>query len=284
MVMVTHDMGTPTDGYSVREVSDIVDISARQVRALVSDGAITPKIGDRGKFVFSFQDLVLLRSVGDLIRTGVAPHRVREAITMLREQIPDEASLAEVSLGASGRAVVVRVDTTSWEPVSGQTVLDLDAGAVADRIAVAVDSSQPDGPSQRAEEWYAFADEVEASDPEAAADAYRQALGIDDAFADAHLNLGRLLHAAGSPNEALEQYEAARELDTSDATTQFNIGVAHQDLGNSDEAVTAYEKAIELAPRFADAHYNLSSLFEELGDEALAIQHLREYRDLISSR
>jgi tetratricopeptide (TPR) repeat protein len=282
--MATHDIGAPTDGYSVREVSDIVDISARQVRALVSDGAITPAIGDRGKFLFSFQDLVLLRSVGDLIRAGVAPHRVREAIAMLRDQIPDESSLAEVSLGASGSAVVVRVDTTTWEPVSGQTVLDLDAGAVADRIAVTVDSSEPAGAGHTATEWYAFADEIEASDPDAAADAYRRALAIDDAFADAHLNLGRLLHAAGSPAEGLEEYEAAKAIDTNDATTHFNIGVAHQDLGHADEAVTAYEEAIELAPRFADAHYNLSSLHEELGNEALAIQHLREYRDLLNSR
>jgi DNA-binding transcriptional MerR regulator len=189
--MATHDIGAPADTYSVREVSDILDLSARQIRALVADGAITPTIGPRGKFLFSFQDLLLLRSVGDLIRAGVAPARVREAVTMLREQLPDDASLTEVSLGASGSSVVVRVDTTTWEPASGQTVLDLDAGAVADRIALVAESPEPSTDSRSAADWYVFADEIESSDPDAATDAYRRALEVDETFADAHLNLGR---------------------------------------------------------------------------------------------
>jgi tetratricopeptide (TPR) repeat protein len=189
-----------------------------------------------------------------------------------------------VSLGTSGRSIIVRVDTTTWEPLSGQTVLDLDAGAVADRIALVVDAPEPAGASRSATEWYVYADEIESSDADAAADAYRRALEIDETFADAHLNLGRLLHAAGSPGEALAEYKAARAIDRQDATTHYNIGVAYQDLGSSAESVDAYEQAIELAPRFADAHYNLASLYEQLDDDALAIQHLREYKHLGGGR
>lgn len=52
----------------------------------------------------------------------------------------------------------------------------------------------------------------------------------------------------------------------------------------NDEAAVVYERAIELAPRFADALYNLASLCEEIGDDALAIQHLRAYRDVVEGR
>ena len=115
----------------------------------------------------------------------------------------------------------------------------------------------------------------------AAEEAYRRAIEIDGTFVEAHLNLGRLLHAAGAVREALDEYRAAGIIDGEDAVTHYNIGVASQDLeGDLDDAVAAYERAIELAPRFADARYNLATLYEELGDTLLALQHLHAYRDL----
>lgn len=282
--MATHDTGAPAGQYSIRQVSDMLDLSATQIRALVADGAITPTIGERGKFLFSFQDLVLLRSVADLVRSGVALHRVRSAVSMLRDQLPEDTLLTEVSIDASGKSVVVRVDTTAWDPVSGQTILDLDAGAVTERIASVVDVPAPDAEQRTAAQWYALADDIESSDPQASIEAYRHAIDLDDSLADAHLNLGRLLHTAGAVRDALAEYRVARAIDGDDATTYYNIGVASQDLGDLDEAIAAYEQAIELAPRFADARFNLASVYEEVGNETLAIQNLREYRELTSER
>ena len=231
----------------------MLDLSPRQIRALVADGAITPTIGARGKFLFSFQDLVVLRSVAELIRSGVALHKVRAAVTSLLDQLPDEAMLTAASLDASGSSVVVSVDTTTWDPVTRQMVLDLDIGATTVRIASVAEVAPRAAHERTATEWYVYADEVEASDPLAAEEAYRRAIELDDAFADAHLNLGRLLHAAGAVREALGEYRAAGMIDDEDAVTHYNIGVASQDLGNFDDAVAAYQRAIELAPRFADA-------------------------------
>ena len=279
--MASHGTTVPNDQYSVRQVSDMLDLSPRQIRALVADGALTPTIGARGKFLFSFQDLVVLRSVAELIRSGVALHKVRAAVTSLLDQLPDSASLTAATLDASGTSVVVSVDTTTWDPVTRQLVLDLDVEATTTHITSVADMPPPAASERTATEWYVYADEIESSDPRAAEEAYRRAIEIDGTFAEAHLNMGRLLHAAGAVREALDEYRAAGMIDGEDAVTHYNIGVASQDLGNLDDAVAAYERAIELAPRFADARYNLSTLYEELGDTALAVQHLHAYRDLI---
>lgn len=278
--MTSHGTAIPEGHYSVRRVSDMFDLSPRQIRALVADGALVPTIGARGKFLFSFEDLVVLRSAAELIRSGVAPHKVRAAVTSLLDQLPEGASLTAASLDATGSTVVASVDTTTWDPVTQQLVLDLDVEATTDRIVSALDLLQPEPHRRTAEEWYAYADEIEAADPGAAEEAYRRAIEIDNSFAEAHLNLGRLLHASGMVDQALDEYRAARTIDDEDAVTHYNIGVACQDLGNSEGAVAAYERAIELAPRFADARYNLSTLYEELGETALAVQHLHAYRDL----
>jgi DNA-binding transcriptional MerR regulator len=282
--MTDKDDELPANTFSVRQVSEMLELSSREIRAVVADGTITPTTGARGKFLFSFQDLVLLRSVADLIRSGVPPHKVRSAVAMLRSQLPDGALLTELSLDASGRSVVVRTDATTWDPVTGQVVLDLDVGAVTERIASVVDVQPSTASKHSAIDWYIFADEIEATDPQAAEKAYRRAIEIDAAFADAHLNLGRLLHAAGAVGDALTEYQAANSLDAEDATTHYNIGVAYQDLGEFEDALVAYEQAVKLAPHFADARYNLASLYEELGDKALAMQHLRKYKELLGDR
>lgn len=274
--------------YSVREVSEMLDVTPAQIRSFVADGALTPVKGERGKFLFSFQDLVVLRAVSDLIRDGVAPQRVHAAIRGLRDQMPSDASLAEATIDASGRSVLVRLDTEAWEPESGQVVFDFDVAGVAERAEVVSEARAIAQPlstplDDSAAQWYVFADEVEATDPAAAENAYRTAIEIDPGFADAHLNLGRLLHAAGAVRDALDEYRAALSIDSSDATTLFNVGVACQDLGRVDEAIEAYESALALAPRFADARFNLAALYEREGNQVLATQHLRAYKDIIDS-
>jgi tetratricopeptide (TPR) repeat protein len=202
--------------------------------------------------------------------------------------MPSDASLAEATIDASGRSVLVRLDTEAWEPESGQVVFDFDVAGVAERAEVVSEARAIAQPlstplDDSAAQWYVFADEVEATDPAAAENAYRTAIEIDPGFADAHLNLGRLLHAAGAVRDALDEYRAALSIDSSDATTLFNVGVACQDLGRVDEAIEAYESALALAPRFADARFNLAALYEREGNQVLATQHLRAYKDIIDS-
>jgi tetratricopeptide (TPR) repeat protein len=280
-------MGDPVDIpvdslYSVREVADLIGLSPRQVRSLIVDGIVEPSRGERDRFLFAFSDLVLLRAVSDLVTAGVARGRIRAAIDGLRAQLPDDASVTEARLDTYGRSVVASFGTDSWEPESGQTVLDLDVGVMAGMAAGLVEARpRLPPPAESAIDWYVYADAIEESDPVGAEEAYRRAIAIDDHFADAHLNLGRLLHASGAVRDALTAYQRALEIDPDDATTQFNVGVASQDLGYETEAIQAYERAIALAPRFADPRFNLAAIYEQRGDRAAAIRHLRAYRELV---
>ena len=45
--MATQGTTVPDGQYSVRQVSDMLDLSPRQIRALVADGSLTPTIGAR---------------------------------------------------------------------------------------------------------------------------------------------------------------------------------------------------------------------------------------------
>jgi superkiller protein 3 len=117
--------------------------------------------------------------------------------------------------------------------------------------------------------------------------AYERALAGCPGLADAHNNLGRLLHDAGSPAAAETSYRLAICADARVALYWFNLGVAVEDQGRRAEAIAAYERAIELDASIADAHYNLARLLEltarRIGDDELlqrAVRHLLRYRAL----
>jgi tetratricopeptide (TPR) repeat protein len=135
--------------------------------------------------------------------------------------------------------------------------------------------------------WYERGCQLEASDPNAAIAAYERALAGRPDLADAHNNLGRLLHDRGELAAAESHYRLALCEARYIALYWFNLGVVLEDLGRAAEAMDAYERALAIDPQLADAHFNLARQIERVArradDEILlrrAIRHLKQYREL----
>ena len=128
---------------------------------------------------------------------------------------------------------------------------------------------------------------LEATDPAGAIEAYGRAiLGRSD-FADAHNNLGRLLHDRGELARAESHYRIALCVNRNVALYWFNLGVALEDQGRAAEAITCYEQSLAIDALMADAHFNLARQIEVAarrdGDEIMlrrAVRHLKQYADL----
>jgi len=163
---------------------------------------------------------------------------------------------------------------------SGQICLDFD-GAPS-RLAAVVPLERrraPEPEARSAAEWFERGCALEASSPEEASSAYRRAVEADDRHADAHLNLGRLLHETGDLRGAERCYRRALELAPREATAAFNLGVVLDDQRRADEAAAAYETAIGTDPDFVDAYHNLVHLHERRGDKAAALRVLKRLRE-----
>jgi tetratricopeptide (TPR) repeat protein len=308
-----------SSGFSVQEITRMLGLSPAELRAYVKAGLLCPQRGQEGELRFSFQDLLLLRTAKGLVTERLPPRRVREALRQLRRRLPSGRPLTGVQLAADGRHVVVREGDSTWRADSGQVLLGFatpapaagagaragaTSGAGADaaagpepiplvpiaelrRASAAAPAVEPRAPrSEKTGAEPALGDlfqlgcELEATAPEAARAAYARVLARDPGYADAHVNLGRLLHEANELALAEEHYRAALAARPGDPTALYNLGVVLEDYGASEPAVEMYEAAVAADPLNADAHYNAARLCELAGRYEAAVRHLKEYRKL----
>ncbi len=262
----------------------MLGLSPAQIKGFVDDGLVSPRRGRGGGQIFSFQDLVLLRTAKGLIDADIPTRRVRAALDKVREQLPSGRPLTGVHIFADGREVLVQSGDEVWNPESGQTLINFGVAGLAARAAPfarrAAAEARHRAAELEAEDWFELACELELTAPDEAVDAYRRTLQLDADHADAHLNLGRLLHERADFEAAERHYRAALADVDDEATARFNLGVLLEDQGRPAAAIEAYEQVLQIDPDYADAHYNLAGLHERRGRKDAALRHLKAYKAL----
>jgi tetratricopeptide (TPR) repeat protein len=270
--------------YTTRDVAKLLGLSEAQVRSHARVGYLSPERGPRNAYRFSFQDLVLLRTAKALSEARIAPRRIRRALRTLTRQLPLGRSLSAIRISSEGNRIVVRDGAQSWNPESGQLLLDFRIAELADRAAptarrMARQARRSDQPLT-ADQWYSLGVDLESAAPQDARDAYTRAVALDPRHASARVNLGRWLQEDGHPELAVTEYRAALASQPRHPTAAFNLGTALEELGRRAEAIAAYRKALEADDRFADAHFNLARLYEQIGKRSAALRHLQAYKQM----
>jgi DNA-binding transcriptional MerR regulator len=79
------------DGFRAPDVAKLVGISYRQLDYWARTGLVNPSVKDAGgsgtQREYSFRDVVLLKTIKNLLDTGVNLQRIRKAIDFLRTQL-----------------------------------------------------------------------------------------------------------------------------------------------------------------------------------------------------
>ena len=288
--------------YSMRDVERVLQLPRSTVQGLVRLGFVRPSRGPRRQYLFSFQDLIILRAARALMAANIPRRRIRSSLGQLRERLPEALPLSGLAICAVGDRVVVREGANHWQADDGQYLLGLDVSVQNGTLRVIehrpraaapapTGAPAPTAVDSAAEtvsrpvstyEWFGEAMRLEAmGDPEAV-DAYASAAEVDPRNAAAWINWGRLLHEKGEPRAAERVYRRGLEHCAADSFLLFNLGVALEDLGDKDGAMAAYHAAISEDPNFADCHYNLARLYESTGKTQHAIRHLGQYRRLVT--
>jgi tetratricopeptide (TPR) repeat protein len=304
-------------GYTTSEVSELLGLSATQIRQFVRRSLVVPVRGENGEYRFDFQDVVMLRTVKSLMESRVSSRRAVRALLSVRAGLNQGKSLAAVRVFANGNTVLVREDNQLWEAETGQTSFVFEDAAPALKVARIGNHKRggPDGfigqaaivdyvagfgggqssgddsaadldlivarevDSLDSDEWYNLGLDLEDANSPRAVDAYAKALELNPHNADAHVNLGRLLQLRSDLKRAKHHYERALDLSPTHELALYNLGTVFDEQNELEAAAEYYRRA----PRVPDSHYNLSRISELRGDELSARRHMRSYKKILDA-
>jgi tetratricopeptide (TPR) repeat protein len=230
--------------FGVREVEKLLRLPRRTIHGLVRAGFVSPERGPRQAYLFSFQDLIVLRTAQALATAKVPARRIAASLRELRRHLPGSMPLSGLSIGAVGNRVVVKEGAKRWQAESGQYLLAFEGDPLAGELKV-IDKH----------------------------------VSIEDA-----IDRGYLLHESGKLKEAEAAYREALDAWGSDPLLLYNLGVLLEDLDRKAEAAEAYRAALQSDPAMADCHYNLALLCEQLRRPQEAIRHMAQYRRLVAEK
>ena len=276
--------------FDSKDLKRLFGLPASQVRSLIKAGHIKP-LRIAGRLNYSFQDLIVLRTLGSLRAAKIPTQKINRTLRAIRESLPGELPLSGLSIVAVGDRIVVREGQSLRESDTGQYTLALefiDQGGDllmidkrSDARARAAEEAAASAASAAMEDEFERALALEDSDAEAAIALYRAFLETDATRMEARLNLGRLLHEKGRHEEAERVYRGSV---AAEPLLSFNLAVLLEDRDRIGEAMAVYRHAIALDPGLADAHFNLARLYEQAGNARDALRHLLAYRRLMSDQ
>src|SRR5262245_37624479 len=93
--------------YSLRDVEKLVHLPRSAIRSLVEAGFVSPARGPRNRWLFSFQDLIVLRTAQALAAAKIPQRRITRSVKELRRHLPDAMPLSGLSISAAGDGLVV---------------------------------------------------------------------------------------------------------------------------------------------------------------------------------
>src|SRR5579864_8916652 len=167
--------------YGVRDVEKLLGLHRSTIRGLIAAGFVTPARGPRNAWLFSFQDLIVLRTAQALAAANVPRRRIVKSLRELRGHLPDTMPLSGLRIGAVADRVVVSEGGKRWQAESGQYLLGFEGDPAQGSLSV-IERAEEVG---RDDEWFDQAVALEQTDREAAIRTYERAVAADSAHVDA---------------------------------------------------------------------------------------------------
>lgn len=202
-------------------------------------------------------------------RYADAIHACDRAIAVLSDHAPFHATRARALLGA---------DRHNEAELSARQALAFASDDAANWTLLGRALLGPGGDGSPAQP----ARVVAAGDVAVAEAAWRSALAIDPANAEAMFYLGNAARERGDSAEAIRIYEAALRHHPGNAQLLNNLGLALEQSGDADAARTRYEAALAARNTPVEVHANLARLLERRQDFPAAAAHFHAYASAVA--
>jgi tetratricopeptide (TPR) repeat protein len=260
-----------TERFSPADVQRILGLTRKQLDSWDRMGLVSPQ-GNQATRYYDFRDLIGLRTVKQLLESGVSANRLQKALSALNEKLSQvNAPLSQLRILSDGKDVLVEQGAARLEPLSGQFVLNFQTRELDESVRFIAKRSAAD--------WLTMALSYEsdkATRPDAI-DAYNRCVDADPQNADALLNCGTLYYEDKDFEKAATCFRRALAVEPQSALAHFNLGSVLEEIGQLEEARQHLREAVTLDPNHSDAHYNLAFVCEKLRSFPEAREHWQAY-------
>lgn len=279
--------------FDICEIERISGLTERQIYNVARRGLISPLKKQHDESTqYSFQDILTLRKIGQLISSHCSFSSVLRQLCDIHEREAPDQPLSALNLTTFGPYLVVRIDGIYQHVSSRQTFLNFDMdneGEHSNVLQFPLHTETPpthsfaatlsetelerilDSDELKSDDWFNLGIQFESLNENVRArSAYRNAIGLDENNIDAYINLGRLLQLDDKLRDAKKIYEKVLQLRPENELANYNLGTLFDTLDEFDLAVRYYQRA----PNMAMAHHNLARIYDQLGNDVKAARHL----------
>lgn len=255
-------------------------VSERQLRGWERQGLIPAAA------TYDFSDLIALKSLCLLRRSGVTPRTIGRAVNSIKTRLSDvQHPLSECRITCDGKRIVVYASGQKMEPFSGQLLFDFESPELGRLKSFAPKPLVSKAVLEReAEMWFQRGLELEeiGAPVEQAQEAYEKSVALNPHSAGSLVNLGTIWYKRDKFDKAREYYTRAIQADERYPLAYFNLGNLYDEEGDLEMAERYYMRALEINPGYADAHFNLALIHERNGEAMKAVRHWKSYLRLDS--
>jgi len=261
----------------------LLEFSPTRLRTLDRTGVVSPTGRRRGRRAYTFSDLIALRTAKTLLEQKVRLRDVTRAVQALKRSLPKVTRpLQELRIVSDGQRVVVRTQDGTFEPLTGQMLLDLEVKTLREDVVRVLRPSAGRERARTAYELYLRASQLD-EDPLTMSEAerlYRQAVQLDPWLGIAYTNLGNIRFRQQDTDGAEALYKKALEIDARQPEAQYNLGYVMLERGQPQLSIPLFLGAIEADPKFSDAYFNLAMAYEQIGETQKARPFWKSYISL----
>jgi tetratricopeptide (TPR) repeat protein len=272
-----------SETFTAADVARLLGLSAGRLRSLEKAGVVVPTALKGKRRAYTFPDVIALRVARDLFEKRIKMREVAEAVQNLRRALPKVTRpLAELRIVSDGRRLVVKSTSGTFEPATGQMMLDFEVKELRDDVVRVLRPAVSGERARSAYDLYVQAsalDENPATMDEAEA-LYRRAIDLDPGLAIAYTNLGNVCFRRGDEPAAEALYRRALGIDQAQPEAQYNLGYVMLERGQARESIDYFRGALKSDPRFADAYFNLAMAYEQVDEPSKARPCWRKYLEI----